>query len=71
MTDTDDPLAILWDSLLSRDLPRVRRAFFKLTPTDQAAVRDHLHRMVSEPDWLPEQRLSAQKALEALSRLTD
>ena len=71
MVDIDDPLAILWDSLLSRDLPRVRNAFFTLAPADQDAVRDHLERMASEPGWLPEQRLSAQMALDALKKLTD
>ena len=68
---SDQPLSLfdledLWDALLSRQVEHVRAAFYSLDEDRKAAVYDHLQRMVSEPDWHPEQRLSAQAALNAL-----
>ena len=63
-----DPLEILWDNLLSRQPDQVRAAFATLTVTEQQAVLDHLRRMSQEAGWHPEQRRSAQAALDALSR---
>ena len=56
----------LWDALLSRQRELVRVAFSSLDEERKAAVITHLQRMASEPDWHPEQRLSAQAALNAL-----
>lgn len=56
----------LWDTLLSRQAEQVRSAFALLDPEQQRAVLAHLQRMTEEPGWHPEQRLSAQAALEAL-----
>lgn len=56
----------LWDALLSRQPEQVRLAFRSLEPDLQRSVLAHLQRMTSEPGWHPEQRLSAQSALEAL-----
>ena len=56
----------LWDALLSRQSEQVRAAYHSLDEERKAAVYSHLQRMVSEPDWHPEQRLSAQAALNAL-----
>ena len=61
-----DPLEHLWDQLLSRRPELVRAAYERLTPDEQAQVRRHLERMVAEPGWQPQQRLSAQAALQAL-----
>jgi hypothetical protein len=56
----------LWDALLSRQADQVRSAFRTLNSEQQRAVRLHLQRMTVEPGWHPEQRISAQAALEAL-----
>jgi hypothetical protein len=66
MNEQTDPLEILWDGLLSREAGRVRAAFATLNEAEQQAVRAHLQRMACEPGWHPEQRLSAQAALQAL-----
>jgi len=56
----------LWDALLSRQEEQIQAAFRSLDGEQQHTVYTHLVRMVSEPDWHPEQRLSAQAALDAL-----
>jgi hypothetical protein len=61
----------LWDQLLSRQPKKVQTAFENLSAQEQHAVLDHLQRMATEPDWHPEQRISAAAALEALSRRFD
>jgi hypothetical protein len=61
-----DPLETLWDDLLSRDQELVRAAFGTLSAEEQKSVLAHLQRMVNEPGWQPEQRLSALAALDAL-----
>ena len=61
-----DSLEELWDQLLSRQPERVLAAFTRLSPGEKEQVRCHLERMASEPGWHPEQRLSAQAALQAL-----
>jgi len=59
-------LDTLWDKLLSRRPDIVRAAFFKLNRGEQEAILAHLQLMSTEPDWHPEQRLSAEAALSAL-----
>ena len=56
----------LWEALLSRQASQVQFAFHSLDAEQQGAVLAHLQRMVQEPGWQVEQRLSAQAALEAL-----
>ena len=63
---TGDPIELLWDALLSRQVDQVRAAFSGLQPQEQQAVMEHLQRMAGEPGWHREQRISAQAALEAL-----
>ncbi len=58
-----DQLVILWDDLLSRQPKSIKAAFASLGETDQQKVLEHLQRMVNEPGWQPEQRLSAEAAL--------
>ncbi|WP_299027241.1 hypothetical protein [uncultured Thermanaerothrix sp.] len=60
-----DPEAF-WEAILSRDPQQIQAAFARLDREAQKAVMQHLFRMVNEPGWHPEQRLSARKALEAL-----
>ena len=61
-----DPLEILWDGLLSRDVERIRATFAELDETAQQFVLEHLLRMTREDGWHAEQVESAQAALQAL-----
>lgn len=65
------PLDKLWDHLLSRQPELVREAFNSLDRSAQKSVLTHLQRMVKEEGWQPEQRLSAQAALQALELKQD
>jgi hypothetical protein len=57
----------IWDMLLSRQPVMIEKAFASLESDQQKAVRDHLHRMVAERGWQPEQRVSAQAALDTIA----
>ena len=63
-----DPLEILWDKLLSRQPEEVVSAFTSLSEDEKGAILNHLKRMATEPDWHPEQRLSAQAALDIIGK---
>ena len=70
MAESDlDPLEIFWDALLSREPERIRAVFAPLNTGTRQAIRDHLRRMATEPDWHPEQRKSAQAALLAIQEI--
>ncbi len=69
MTDSLDPLARFWDTILSRQPERIRQVYAGLDMATRKALVAHLQRMVSEPDWHPEQVKSAQAALDALRDL--
>jgi hypothetical protein len=56
----------VWDALLSRQSDLIRQAFDILDQASQKVVISHLHRMVSEPDWHPEQQISAKIALDTI-----
>jgi hypothetical protein len=62
----------LWGNLLSRQPVLIREAFEGLSPSEQQSILDHLRKMAQEAGWQPEQRLSAQAALNVLlsSRLS-
>lgn len=62
-----DSLEVLWDQLLSRQADTIRLAFSGLTTEARQSTLAHLHRMVTEPGWHTEQRISAQAALDALA----
>jgi hypothetical protein len=66
MSDINHDLEELWGKLLSRDAERVRSAYYSLSTVEQEVVFSHLKRMATEPDWQPEQRISASAALEAI-----
>jgi hypothetical protein len=70
MSDRPDPIdpEDLWGRLLSRQADEVRATFAGLAPDQQTAVLAHLIRMVEEEGWHPEQRQSAQAALQALGK---
>jgi hypothetical protein len=56
-----------WDSLLSRDPSQIRLAYAALDAASKKVVVDHLQKMCTEEGWHPEQVVSAQVALRALS----
>lgn len=64
--DPAEPLALLWDAVLSRQPVRIRTAFQALDPAAQNALSAHLQRMVSEEGWHPEQQKSARIALDVI-----
>jgi hypothetical protein len=66
MTGLDAYLEKIWNDLLSRERETIIRAYRSLDPASQAEVRQHLHKMETEPGWHPEQVISARIALEAL-----
>ncbi len=57
----------IWEALLSRETEQIRHAYDGLSAEEQQAVLAHLKRMTSEPGWHPEQVLSAQAALKAIT----
>ena len=66
MDRSTDPLEDLWDKILSRQHEQIRKAFMSLRSDEQQSVLTHIKHMATDPDWHPEQRLSAQVAIEAL-----
>jgi hypothetical protein len=64
--DNDLDLEKLWNDLLSRETKKVKMAFARLDKENQQAILQHLTRMSTEPGWHPEQRASAEVALQAL-----
>lgn len=58
----------IWEVLLSREPEMVSAAYESLQPDEQAAVREHLLKMVTEPGWQPGQRASAQVALDVIHK---
>jgi hypothetical protein len=67
--DSAEPLALLWDAILSRQAERIQNVYQLLDPASQSALSAHLRRMASEDGWHPEQVKSAQVALEAIREL--
>jgi hypothetical protein len=67
----DDPLESIWDGLLSCNPMRIRATFTSILSEDRPHILAHLQRMVTENDWLPEQKHSAQSALAVLREVAD
>ncbi len=59
----------LWETLLSREPDRILLAYESLQPDQKIAILEHLQKMVSESGWQPEQRNSAQSALDAIPKV--
>jgi len=57
----------IWDMLLSRQPVMIEKAFTSLESDQQKTAMDHLQRMVAESGWQPEQRVSAQAALDTIA----
>jgi len=56
----------LWGALLSGQPEEIRSAFSGLDTETKKAVLNHLRHMTQEEGWLPQQKQSAQTALEVL-----
>ena len=69
-SDPAEPLALLWDAVLSRQPQRIRGAYQALDPAAQSALAAHLQRMASEEGWHPEQQKSARVALDTIRELS-
>ena len=67
----DSWLEITWNDLLSRDKSRILKRFVSLDSDSQKTVLDHLHRMIAEDGWHPDQIESAQAALLVLTKKGD
>ena len=57
-----------WDDLLSREPERIETRFNLLDARSQKVVIEHLNLMVTDSGWHPVQVISAQKALEILTK---
>lgn len=66
MDNTNEQLELLWNDLLSRQPELIRDAFEMLDFPSQKIVINHLQKMVKESGWQPEQRASANAALQVL-----
>jgi hypothetical protein len=66
MDNTNEQLELLWNDLLSRQPELIRDAFEMLDFPSQKIVIDHLQKMAKESGWQPEQRASANAALQVL-----
>lgn len=58
---------MIWDMLHSRQPAMIEKAFTSLESDQKKAVMDHLQILVAEPGWQPEQRVSAQAALDTIA----
>ena len=64
---TPGQLDQLWDNILSRQPDLIRAAFATLDAPEQKTILTHLYRMMSESGWQPEQKDSAETAIQALT----
>jgi len=67
MSEPSNSIDIIWGQLLSRDPVKIQEAFSELDQDTQKSVLDHLNKMVVEEGWHPEQRASAQAALQTIA----
>ncbi len=64
-----DDIEELWEKLLSRDQDLIENAFMSLTRTEQNQVFNHLKTMSTESGWHEEQKISADAAIEVITRI--
>lgn len=67
MSSEEDKFENIWEILLSRQPVKVLAAYESLAPDQKKLVREHLEKMINEAGWQPEQRISAQAALDTIS----
>lgn len=60
-----------WEEILSRDSQRIKLAFDDLTRGEQEQVALHLQTMSTESGWHAGQRISAEAALEVISKIIE
>lgn len=58
-----------WNDLLSREPERIESCIKSLDDQSQTVVIEHLNQMITDEGWHPEQIISAQKALDTLTKL--
>lgn len=68
MSQGREPLEIFWDAILSRNSELIQIACSELDEKERMELIAHLRRMVNEEGWHPEQRKSAQAALDIILR---
>jgi hypothetical protein len=68
MSDIFSSAEQFWDNILSRNPEQILEAYRSLDNPSQLSVLNHLRDMASEEGWQPQQRLSAQVALDAIER---
>lgn len=56
-----------WDKLLSKHDEYINDAYQSLNQAERQYVIDYLRHMISDPDFLPEQKESASKALHCIT----
>lgn len=67
MTEANDWLEQFWNDILSRDRDMIRSAYRSVSKAEQRDCLAHLRAMVSDPEYHPAQRESAQAALDVLA----
>jgi hypothetical protein len=60
------PVEIVWEKILSRDAEQIKETFSSLDIASQANVLAHLRVICEEEGWHPEQKISAQTALDTI-----
>jgi hypothetical protein len=68
MSSTSEQLEKIWGNLLSRERDLVLSTFRRLDPSSRKVVMDHLKEMSTGEGWHPEQKISADYALEILHK---
>lgn len=68
MASTSEQLEKIWGDLLSRERDLVISAFQQLDPASRKVVLEHLKEMSTGEGWHPEQKKSADVALEILHK---
>lgn len=59
-------IEIFWDKLLSREKNAIIEAFDSLSQKEQVKIVNHLKNIISNPDYLDQQKESASIALQTI-----
>jgi hypothetical protein len=55
-----------WGNILSRDADLIRPEIDRVSNDERTRIINHLQKMVSEPGWHEEQKISARYALDVI-----